>query len=465
MAQTVPSAPESPASARVKVGVPKETLPGETRVGLIPDTVTRLIGAGMDVYVQAGAGEGSSISDEEYTEAGATVVPDTSALYEQANLIIRVQAPTFGDHAGNEVAAMQPGTSLIAFLAPLVNHDLVRALAERQLTGFSMDAVPRITRAQSMDAISAMTTISGYKAVLLAANHLPKFFPLLMTAAGTIRPAKVLVIGAGVAGLQAIATARRLGAVVESYDTRPVVKEQVESLGAKFVEIDTGSKDTQDAGGYARAATEEELRLQQQGLNAHISDSDVVITTALVPGRPAPKLIPASAVEGMRTGSVIVDLAAETGGNCELTVPGEIVVRKGVTIIGQLNLPATMPVHASQMYSRVVQNLLGLLVKDGSLNVDLGDDVIKGMCITRDGEIIQEMTRKAMNLDDETPPRPADVPSPAPATAPPTATVDDRPTEAADTEAPDPDAPDPADPDSQDIAANESSEQEAGRRP
>jgi len=384
----------------VAIGVPKETVPGETRVSLIPDTISKLVSAGMDVYVEAGAGEGSSISDDEYSAAGATMVAGAQALYDKVTLVIKVQAPSYGDTPKNEVTAMRPETTLIAFLAPLTNHDLVRALADQRITSFSMDAVPRITRAQSMDAISAMTTITGYKSVLMAANYLPKFFPLLMTAAGTIRPAKILIIGAGVAGLQAIATARRLGAVVEAYDTRPVVKEQVESLGAKFVEIDTGSKDTQDAGGYARAATEEELRLQQEGLNAHVADSDVVITTALVPGRPAPKLIPASAVEAMRTGSVIVDLAAETGGNCDLTVPGEIVVREGVTIIGQLNLPATMPVHASQMYARVIQNLLGLLVKDGQLDVNLGDDVIKGMCITRDGEIIHEMTRKIMKLDD-----------------------------------------------------------------
>jgi len=263
-----------------------------------------------------------------------------------------------------------------------------------------------------MDAISAMTTISGYKAVLLAADHLPKFFPLLMTAAGTIRPAKVLIIGAGVAGLQAIATARRLGAVVEAYDTRPVVKEQVESLGAKFVEIDTGSSDTQDAGGYARAATEEELRRQQEGLNGRIAESDVVITTALVPGRPAPSLIPASAVAAMRTGSVIVDLAAETGGNCELTEPGETVVREGVTIIGLLNLPSTMPVHASQMYARTIQNLLGLMIKDGKLNLNMEDDIIRGMCVTLDGEIVHEQTRKAMGLD------PVEAPAPEADTEP-----------------------------------------------
>jgi NAD(P) transhydrogenase subunit alpha len=402
------SSPGSTVGTRTIIGVPKEIAEGETRVSLIPDTVSRLTGDGIGVVVESGAGTGSSISDEEFEAAGATILPDARTVYSQASLVLKVQAPTFAG-PDSEIAAMTPGTALVAFLAPLWNHDLVRTLAERGITSFSMDAVPRITRAQSMDAISAMTTISGYKSVLLAANYLPKFFPLLMTAAGTIRPAKVLVIGAGVAGLQAIATARRLGAVVESYDTRPVVKEQVESLGAKFVEIDTGSKDTQDSGGYARQATEEELRKQQEGLNGHIADSDVVITTALVPGRPAPKLIPESAVKAMRTGSVIVDLAAETGGNCDLTVPGEIVVREGVTIIGQLNLPATMPVHASQMYARVMQNLMGLLLKDGTLNVNLEDEIIRGMCITKDGQVIQEMTRKAMNLDEA----PASTPMPA----------------------------------------------------
>jgi len=402
--------------AGVSIGVPKETVDGERRVSLIPDTVSRLTASGIEILVEAGAGEGSSIGDDEFAAAGASIIPDAATLYERANLVIKVQAPSFADNGGNEVASMRSDTTLISFLSPLVNHDLVRALAQQRITSFSMDAVPRITRAQSMDAISAMTTIGGYKAVLLAADHLPKFFPLLMTAAGTIRPAKVLIIGAGVAGLQAIATARRLGAVVEAYDTRPVVKEQVESLGAKFVEIDTGASDTQDAGGYARAATEEELRLQQEGLNAHVAASDVVITTALVPGRPAPRLIPASAVAAMRTGSVIVDLAAETGGNCELTEPGETVVREGVTIIGLLNLPSTMPVHASQMYARTIQNLLGLMIKDGQLNLNMEDEIIKGMCITRDGEIVHEQTRKAMNIDPVEAPVAAADPQPAPET-------------------------------------------------
>jgi len=390
MVQTGSVAPEGD---RLAIGIPKETIAGERRVSLIPETVSRLIGGGADVLVERGAGEQSSIGDHAYTEAGASVVDDSLSLYEQANLVIKVQAPT-----RDEIAAMRPGSALIAFLAPLVSPDLVRSLAEREITSFSMDAVPRISRAQSMDAISAMSTIAGYKAVLLAANHLPKLFPLLMTAAGTIAPAKVLVVGAGVAGLQAIATARRLGAVVEAYDTRPVVKEQVESLGAKFVEIDTGAADSQDAGGYAKAASEEVMRLQQAGLEDHATKSDVVITTALVPGKPAPRLIPQSVVAAMRPGSVIVDLAGEAGGNCELSEPGETVVREGVTILAPLNVPSTLPVHASQMYSRTIQNLLALLIKDGRLDPDPNDAIIKGMCITRDGEIVQEQTRQAMDL-------------------------------------------------------------------
>jgi NAD(P) transhydrogenase subunit alpha len=416
MAESVPAASDARVKGRVSIGVPKETAERERRVSLIPDTVSKLVASGVDVLVQAGAGEGSSVSDEEYAAAGATVVPDAASLYEQATLVIRVQAPALGGESGSEVAMLRPGTTLIGFLQPLVNHRLVQALADQGVTSLSMDAVPRISRAQPMDAISAMSTIIGYKAVLLAADNLPKFFPLLMTAAGTIRPAKVLVIGAGVAGLQAIAVAHRLGAVVEAYDTRPVVKEQVESLGAKFVQIDTGSKDTQESTGYARAATEEELRLQQEGLNTHVQASDVVITTALVPGRPAPRLVPASAVEAMHHGSVIVDLAAEAGGNCELTVPGETVVRHGVTIMAPLNLPSTMAVHASQMYAHVINSLLGMLIKDGALQLNFDDEIVRGMCITHDGQIVQEATRKAMNLD-ATPPAPAAASEPTPEAA------------------------------------------------
>jgi NAD(P) transhydrogenase subunit alpha len=288
---------------------------------------------------------------------------------------------------------------------------LTGRLAERRIDAFSMDAIPRITRAQSMDALSSMSTIAGYKAVVMAANSLPKFFPLLMTAAGTIAPAKALIVGAGVAGLQAIATARRLGAVVEAYDTRPVVKEQVQSLGATFVEIDTGETDTQDAGGYAKQVSEETLRKQAEVLAQRAERADFVITTALVPGRPAPRLIHAHTVERMRPGSVIVDLAAEAGGNCELTEPGEAVVRHGVTVLGPLNLPSTMPVHASQMYAKNLQNLLALMVKDGKLAIDWNDEIVRGTCIARNGEVTHGPTRERLGLGALTKPEAATPPA------------------------------------------------------
>ncbi len=378
----------------VTIGVVKETAAGETRVGLIPDSVKHLVGKGLKVVVEKGAGNGSSIADEEYTAQGATIADSSDEVFAQADIVVGVQAPS---PDRGELDHVRHGQMLVSFLAPLVNHDLNRQLAESGVTAMAVDTVPRITRAQSMDALSAMSSISGYKAVLLAANHLPKFFPLLMTAAGTIRPARVLVLGAGVAGLQAIATARRLGAVVDAYDVRAVVKEQVESLGAKFVEIDTGA-DAETAGGYAREATPEELRKQQEGLNDYIANADVVVTTALVPGRPAPKMIPGEAVERMRHGSVIVDLAAETGGNCELTTPGEVTTEHGVTIVGTLNLPATLPVHASQMYGKVITNFLDLLIKDGAINLDFEDEILAGMCITHKGEIVHEQTRKMMGM-------------------------------------------------------------------
>jgi len=379
--------------AGITIGVPKEIVPGETRVALVPDTVKRFVASGLRIVVESGAGEQSAFVDSAYTDAGATIVPDSASVYSQADLILKVQKPEPG-----EVSLLRPGTAFIALLQPMVNTDLVAALAERKINAFSMDAIPRITRAQSMDALSSMSTVGGYKAVLLAATAMPRFFPLLMTAAGTIAPAKVLIIGAGVAGLQAIATARRLGAVVESYDTRPVVKEQVESLGAKFVEVDmTGiESETQDSGGYAREASPELLRRQQETMSNRAMRSDVVITTALVPGRPAPKLITEETVMGMAPGSVIVDMAAEAGGNCVLTVPGETVVRHGVTIIGIVNLPATVPYHASQMYSKNMQNLLALLIKDGQLKLDFEDEIIRGTIITHNGEVVHEGTKARM---------------------------------------------------------------------
>lgn len=399
----VESAPSAAAQARpVTIGVPKEIVENERRVALIPDAVKKYVGAGHTVLVQSGAGTEAAYTDDAYAAAGATIVPDAASVYGKADLILKLQKPE-----PEEVAQMRKGSTLLAMLQPLVNHDLVRQLAAQGVTAVSLDAIPRTTRAQSMDVLSSMSTLGGYKAVLLAANNMPKIFPMLMTAAGTIAPAKVLIIGAGVAGLQAIATARRLGAVVEAYDTRPVVKEQVESLGAKFVEVDmTGIEaQTQDTGGYAREASPELLRRQQETMANRAARSDVVITTALVPGRPAPKLIMADTVAKMAPGAVIVDMAAETGGNCELTAPGEIITTpNGVTIIGLTNLPSMLPFHASQMYSKNLQNLLAImLTKEGTLNMDFADDIIKGTTITMNGEVVHEATSKAMGQPAGTP--------------------------------------------------------------
>ncbi len=372
------------------VGVPRETAPGERRVAMTPDTVKRLTASGVVVRVESGAGLASGHNDDAYVASGATIVPDAREAFE-SQVVIKVQKPD-----ANESAFLARGTTLIALLQPMSNTDLMQELAERGVTSFSMDAIPRTTRAQTMDVLSSQATVAGYKAVLMAADTLPKFFPMLTTAAGSIIPAKVLIVGAGVAGLQAIATARRLGAVVEAYDTRPVVKEQVESLGAKFVDIPVDTSDAQTAGGYAKEVSAETLRKQQEVLADHAAKSDVVITTAAVPGRPAPRLISRETVERMRPGSVIVDLAAETGGNVELTKAGENVEHHGVTIIGQLNLPSTMPVHASQMYAKNIQNLLDLLIKEGKFDPDYEDEIVKGTVITRGGEIVHEMTRQRL---------------------------------------------------------------------
>jgi NAD(P) transhydrogenase subunit alpha len=376
------------AGSPVTIGVPLETDPNERRVALVPDIVKKLVAQGHTVLVEAGAGAEAHLLDDAFAAAGALIVQGHSALFDQADLIAKVQKPT-----PEEVAMMRRGQGLIAFLQPMVNTDLVASLRDRGVTSFSMDAIPRTSRAQYMDALSSMATVSGYKAVLLAADHLAKFMPLLTTAAGNIPPAKVLVIGAGVAGLQAIATARRLGAVVEAYDTRPVVKEQVQSLGARFVEINTGAADTQTAAGYAREATAQELEAQQAELARRAAKSDAIITTAAVPGRPAPRLISAETVEQMAPGSVIVDLAAETGGNCELTQPGKVILHNGVTIIGTINLPSTVPIHASQMYAKNIQNLLGVLLdKSGALVLNMEEDIATGTVITHNGQVLQEGT-------------------------------------------------------------------------
>src|SRR5437773_10356897 len=371
----------------MKIGVPKETMPGETRVGLVPETVGRLAKAGNTLVVERGAGVASAFPDDAYEKAGAQIVDNAF----DAELVAKVQRPTDA-----EIGKLRAGTVLVAFLQPLVNTDLARTLAERSVTAFSMDAIPRITRAQPMDALSSQATVAGYKAVLLAAAALPKFFPMSTSAAGTIAPAKVLVIGAGVAGLQAIATARRLGAVVEAFDTRPVVKEQVQSLGAKFLEIDLGESGA-GAGGYAKELSEEAHKKEVELLAKAARENDIVITTAAIPGRKAPVLITRDMIPTMKPGSVIVDLAAETGGNVEGTEAGKTIVVNGVTIIGQLNIPASMPFHASQMYSRNIASLLALMLKkDGTFNVDMSDEVVKGTVITHGGNVVHEATQKAM---------------------------------------------------------------------
>jgi H+-translocating NAD(P) transhydrogenase subunit alpha len=361
----------------VKVAVPKETAAGERRVALIPEIVEKLTAQGFEIAVEAGAGAEASFSDREYEAAGATIVSSRDELLRGAEGIVKVQKPS-----SEEIDLLPQGAILIAFLEPLTDSEGVERLARRGVVGFALESVPRITRAQPMDALSSQATVSGYKAVLLAAERLPRFFPMLMTAAGTVAPAKVLVLGAGVAGLQAIATARRLGAVVAAFDVRPAVREQVESLGATFLDLDVVGEET--AGGYARELTEEDQRRQQVELERRIPEFDAVITTALIPGRPAPKLIPESAVAAMRTGSVIVDLAAEAGGNATVTVPGEEVVRDGVTVVGLKNLPSTVPVHASQLYARNVQALLTHLAPGGELALDWDDEITSAACVTRE---------------------------------------------------------------------------------
>ena len=370
-------------------GVPKETSPGEKRVSIVPESLSRL--NGLQVAVERGAGEFAGYPDSAYKERGAKVANDAESLYGMADLILKVMPPTLP-----ETEFFKESSTLISFLYPVANLEIVRKLTSLRATALGMELIPRISRAQSMDALSSQATLSGYKAVLLAAESLPRMFPLLMTAAGTIPAAKVFVVGAGVAGLQAIASARRLGAVVEAYDVRPVVKEQVASLGAKFVELPVESRDAQDAGGYAKAQSEEFYLKQQRLLAEHTHASDVVITTALVPGQRAPILISEDAVRGMRQGSVVVDLAAEQGGNCPLTEPGRTVVKYGVTIHGPLNLPSTMAPQSSQLYSRNITAFLASMLKNGTLTIDLKDDVIRGALVIREGEVLHPATKTAL---------------------------------------------------------------------
>ena len=371
----------------MKVATPKETAADEHRVALVPDTATRLKAAGLDVGVEAAAGAAAYIPDGAYQQAGVEVVKGARQLLQDADAVLKVQAPSL-----TEVELLRAGAVLISFLQPATQGDIVRALATRGVTAFSLELVPRISRAQSMDALSSQASAAGYKAVLMAAGRLGKFFPMMMTAAGTVAPARVLVMGAGVAGLQAIATARRLGAVVSAYDVRPAVKEEVQSLGATFIELPLETQEGE--GGYAREQSEEFLHKQRELIGEHVARSDVVITTAAVPGRHAPLLVTADMVRGMRPGSVIVDLAAETGGNVELTQPGTDVDVGGVTIIGTRNVPSTMPLHASQLYARNVANLLLHLVKDKAITLDFADEITKGCCVTHDGEIVNERAKQ-----------------------------------------------------------------------
>jgi NAD(P) transhydrogenase subunit alpha len=373
------------------LGILKESAPGETRVALLPESLKSLIAQGIAVTVEAGAGVAAGASDQAYGEAGATVTADRASILAGADLIPVVTAPDAADQA-----QLKPGAVVIGFLRPLdAPHALLTAI-ERPVTLFSMELVPRISRAQSMDALSSMATVAGYKAVVSAADRLPRLFPMLMTAAGTIPPARVFVIGAGVAGLQAIATARRLGAVVEAYDVRAAAGEQVRSLGAKFLDVDLGGINTEGGGGYAAELTEEALDRGRDLITRTAAHSDVVITTAQVPGRPAPRLIRRAAVEAMRPGSVLVDLAAPAGGNCELTQPGVTQQIGGVTLLAPLNLPAEVPVDASHLYARNVLNFIGLIAKKGALTVDLGDEVLAGACVAHEGKPVNPRVAKLL---------------------------------------------------------------------
>jgi NAD(P) transhydrogenase subunit alpha len=363
------------------VSVPKEVVAGERRVALVPELVPKLLRPGTEVLVEPGAGAAAGFADAAYADKGARLEADVLG---RADVLLKVQPPTPA-----EIERLREGAVVLGFLAPYTNADGLRALAARRITAFAVELMPRITRAQPMDALSAMSTVAGYKAVLLAANHLPKFFPLLMTAAGTLTPARVFIIGAGVAGLQAIGTAKRLGAVVEAYDTRPAVKEQVESLGARFVALGLDAADAEAKTGYAKAQTEEFYERQRQMMAQAVAAADVVITTALVPGKQAPLLITEEMVRGMRPGSVIVDLAAEQGGNCAVTEPGKDVVRHGVVVCGPVNLASMLPFHASQMYARTLTSFLAHLVTDGRVQLDMNDELTRGPLVTHDGSVVR----------------------------------------------------------------------------
>ena len=376
------------------VAIPKEITPGEKRVAVIPTTISSLKKAGLEVVVEKDAGAGAFISDDAYVQSGATIESDTKALFNRADIVLKVcpltQNETVGSH---EVELLKEGATLISLSDAYSQLDLLQSLASRKITSFGLEFVPRITRAQSMDVLSSMAAIAGYRAVLEAAMVLPKYFPMLMTAAGTVTPSKVFVIGVGVAGLMAISTAKRLGAVVEAYDTRPVVKEQVESVGAKFVEFDLEIGDAQDKGGYAKAQSEDFYKRQQEQMAAKVATVDVVITTAAIPGKPSPILITDAMLQQMRPGSVIVDLAAERGGNAEGTVAGKVVVKHGVTLIGYTDYASRSSVHASQLFSKNISTFLLNMVKEGQLGLNMDDEIITGSLMTHDGSIVHEVLK------------------------------------------------------------------------
>jgi NAD(P) transhydrogenase subunit alpha len=383
----------------MKILVPKEVTPGEARVAATPETVKRYVKEGLEVTVESGAGLGAFIADERYEEVGAKIAADLATAWKQADLVLKVQPLGPNEKlGGDEPAALKPGAGVIAFLSPHKNLGMVRTFVKSRITALAMELVPRITRAQKMDALSSQASIAGYKAVLLAASRLPRYFPLLMTAAGSIQSAKVVIMGAGVAGLQAIATAKRMGAVVWVSDVRPAVKEQVESLGGKFIDLPM-AESGEGKGGYAKEMNADFLAKQQAIISEHIASADVVITTAQIPGRAAPRLVTAAMVERMRPGSIIVDLAAEQGGNCELTEAGREVTKHGVRIMGEVNLPATMPIDASVLYARNVQDLVLEVTKKGAWKLDLEDEITKGTLLTHDGKVLHGPTADLLAKD------------------------------------------------------------------
>ena len=383
----------------MRIGIVRESFPGERRVALVPGSIAALKKAGAEVLVEAGAGAPAGFPDTEFAEKGAAVLPGRADVIGQCDVLLQVRTAGANPEAGlQDVPALRPGQVVVGTSDPLTAGPGLPALAAQGVTTFALELIPRITRAQSMDVLSSMATIAGYHAVLLAATSLPRMFPMLMTAAGTIAPARVLVIGAGVAGLQAIATARRLGAKVEAYDVRPAVKEQVQSLGAKFVELPLETAAAEDKGGYAKAQDETFYRRQRELLARVVANSDVVITTAAVPGQRAPVLITGDMVAAMAPGSVVVDLAAERGGNCELTRADETVVAAGVTVLGPTNLPSAIPYHASQMYAKNVTTFLLAMIKGGALTIDTSDEVVRDTLVTRDGEVVHPRVRQVLGL-------------------------------------------------------------------